>query len=677
MSTSLVWDCDLLFPSLGDGPDVLKKAASAGDLGLLQMGWGEQANMNINIMNINMHNMQQQHTQAADSFDMECQQQQFQPGPDMPAHLADPVSMHTAHHPVIPPTPGHAHVHSHCPEMWHERSSSGDCDECESEQSESDSSALSHLSPYASASGHRSPSQGRSDSSQASSPFAGTLVNGHSQPASPMMHTPCTQPLVEVMPTIAEHALAHCHRPMAQKPAMQSHMAVPMPMPMVPQPQAAAGEDEWLPEFTALPGACEVGRLQPEPEEHEADMGVGLSMPGTVASPNQVISPATNSPQPSATARAPVRARRRTRYTTAAAASEAARASIVGDGNHSTPSSPPALEMQTSHSSHSSHSSRASTAQQASSSSAANSSADEQEQAERHKQQPHHYKRHQKEDQEQEEDEEDEEEAGHSQEEDEHSTSHLSPSSTKRKRSCLSSSKSSSSASSCSMSASLPHGLDKRERNKLSASMYRKRRKVYLDSLEGKVAELDGTIAKQNEHISKVVSENKSLKEQLAFFKRMFAASKGQAAEAAPSKGYNGGPAGPRHTTSSSSAGRPASVAGAMLFVVLACCLLFSPSLDDGSSSLSTSSGVGRRLLSVPESSLALPTPDVWFPFPALLSTDTLHASQQFLWTALDAVYQQLLSPLCNVLLAPLLSSGSTDSTALHASAPFASVPSL
>jgi hypothetical protein len=62
-----------------------------------------------------------------------------------------------------------------------------------------------------------------------------------------------------------------------------------------------------------------------------------------------------------------------------------------------------------------------------------------------------------------------------------------------------------------------PDGDDKkskRERNKVSAMKYRKRRKVYLDSLEGKVGDLTETVTALH-------TENKLLKEQLEFLKTL------------------------------------------------------------------------------------------------------------------------------------------------------------
>lgn len=59
--------------------------------------------------------------------------------------------------------------------------------------------------------------------------------------------------------------------------------------------------------------------------------------------------------------------------------------------------------------------------------------------------------------------------------------------------------------------------LGKRERNKISASKYRKRRKMYVDSLEAKLQALERKCAQQNDLITSLQSENKVMKEQVSF----------------------------------------------------------------------------------------------------------------------------------------------------------------
>lgn len=63
--------------------------------------------------------------------------------------------------------------------------------------------------------------------------------------------------------------------------------------------------------------------------------------------------------------------------------------------------------------------------------------------------------------------------------------------------------------------------VSKRERNKLSASKYRKRRKIYLESLEGKVDDLNSTVKKQNGRISALDTENQVLRKKLSMLKEL------------------------------------------------------------------------------------------------------------------------------------------------------------
>lgn len=270
-----------------------------------------------------------------------------------------------------------------------------------------------------------------------------------------------------------------------------------------------------------------------------------------------------------------VRARRRTRYTTAAAASVAARTSV-----QHTPSRAPTLQ-------------HASSRDSANMDITSNGSAQSSEQ--------------------------DEEEEMFDQEDDEYDEDASPGKSAKRKRGGAFKSSNSSNAEHDSPQMK---GLDKRERNKLSASMYRKRRKVYLDSLEGKVGELDQTIAKQSETIARQAHENKVLKEQLSFLKKMMAGIKnplGSSSSAAAAAAEEHQPSnihtGARRTMSNS--------AGAFLFVVAACCLLvFCGSPDSDSSDLAPIGRRGRTLLSVDDTLI-----ESSYSFSASLSADSGVAS--------------------------------------------------
>lgn len=120
----------------------------------------------------------------------------------------------------------------------------------------------------------------------------------------------------------------------------------------------------------------------------------------------------------------------------------------------------------------------------------------------------------------------------------------------------------------------------KRERNKVSAMKYRKRRKVYLDTLEKQVSDLNDTV-------STLATENKMLQEQLSFFKSL----------------YKGGNA-PAPSTSLTNASASTARNSLVMFAVMACLLfclapvspIFSPA--SVSSSVSAHSGPSRVLLS-------------------------------------------------------------------------------
>jgi uncharacterized coiled-coil protein SlyX len=61
----------------------------------------------------------------------------------------------------------------------------------------------------------------------------------------------------------------------------------------------------------------------------------------------------------------------------------------------------------------------------------------------------------------------------------------------------------------------------KRERNKQSAAKYRKRRKMYVVELEAKVAQLEARVSEQTSSLTGLQSENKAMKEQVTFLKKM------------------------------------------------------------------------------------------------------------------------------------------------------------
>jgi hypothetical protein len=63
--------------------------------------------------------------------------------------------------------------------------------------------------------------------------------------------------------------------------------------------------------------------------------------------------------------------------------------------------------------------------------------------------------------------------------------------------------------------------LPKKERNKISATAYRKRRRVFLDGLEGELNEIKEELTQQQNNNKSIQDENSVLKEQLALMKNL------------------------------------------------------------------------------------------------------------------------------------------------------------
>ncbi len=63
--------------------------------------------------------------------------------------------------------------------------------------------------------------------------------------------------------------------------------------------------------------------------------------------------------------------------------------------------------------------------------------------------------------------------------------------------------------------------VSKRERNKISASKYRKRRKVYMKDLEQRLGSLDETVEQQRNEISVLSTENSVLRRQLSMLQKL------------------------------------------------------------------------------------------------------------------------------------------------------------
>ena len=82
-----------------------------------------------------------------------------------------------------------------------------------------------------------------------------------------------------------------------------------------------------------------------------------------------------------------------------------------------------------------------------------------------------------------------------------------------------------SSASSAGFAPKRKKQLSKKERNKMSASAYRKRKKAHIDALHGVADTLKVTVAEQSDLIDSITSENKALREQLSFIQKLLGSS--------------------------------------------------------------------------------------------------------------------------------------------------------
>lgn len=162
----------------------------------------------------------------------------------------------------------------------------------------------------------------------------------------------------------------------------------------------------------------------------------------------------------------------------------------------------------------------------------------------------------------------------------------------------------------------------KRERNKVSASAYRKRRKVYLDGLEHKVETLTSQVTQQSEQVTSLATENKMLREQLEYFKNMLSLKDFKMPSMSsffPSLPV----AAPVRVSSSSSS--PMGPGGLMMFALLACCMLiFAPgffhhydsAVSSAASSASPMRTAGRSLMSVSPFDIHSPPEESFFQMP-------------------------------------------------------------
>ena len=170
--------------------------------------------------------------------------------------------------------------------------------------------------------------------------------------------------------------------------------------------------------------------------------------------------------------------------------------------------------------------------------------------------------------------------------------------------------------------------LSKRERNKLSAAKYRKRRKVYLNSLEGKVQQMEKVMANKSAEVTALKEQNRSLvskvsvlEEQLSFLKSLL------------------GPAAHSVVAPVSSNGGVSKSRGAFMFVLFAAFLLVLPFSSLKISTVPSSAADpfdhsvnghrGRIILSLPE------TADWWHSAVSSVSS---------LWPSVLSVSQNIVS---------------------------------
>lgn len=156
--------------------------------------------------------------------------------------------------------------------------------------------------------------------------------------------------------------------------------------------------------------------------------------------------------------------------------------------------------------------------------------------------------------------------------------------------------------------ADLAH-LSKKERNRISAARYRKRRKNYVGQLEEKASALENTVSAHATTISALQTENGVLREQVAFLKKLL----GQAA--GPDAGL--------------SVSTGAKRAGVVMFVLFTCFLFTAPGAHEPDK---VRVAGGRQILcQKPPSNVAfttyLQTPASFQPVPETVPTETSPSS--------------------------------------------------
>jgi hypothetical protein len=152
---------------------------------------------------------------------------------------------------------------------------------------------------------------------------------------------------------------------------------------------------------------------------------------------------------------------------------------------------------------------------------------------------------------------------------------------------------------------------DKRERNKISASNYRKRRKTYFETLDSKLADCEVTIENQQGEIRDLQNTNRSLQSELSLLQQLMRQYGLQVPQQIQSMFSSSG-------SGSINSSRATIKQAGMTLLALTCLLLFSPCSTMPQAPPTTRSPVGRTLLSSNHAYFAdhpAPRKSYWEPF--------------------------------------------------------------
>lgn len=141
----------------------------------------------------------------------------------------------------------------------------------------------------------------------------------------------------------------------------------------------------------------------------------------------------------------------------------------------------------------------------------------------------------------------------------------------------------------------------KRDRNKISASKYRKRRKMYFDGLESKIAVLEGTVGEQTQTIEALHNSNQELKEQVMLFQKLFRLYGFEGRLPTDDSSENSDSSCPSSPSSLPELEVPTRLrtkAGLVMFALFACLMFISPGLSPEDNPYKVTSHRGRALMS-------------------------------------------------------------------------------